>query len=65
MTLSGPNACFGSTKEARTLAAFLHSPEKRLVGSPGPDDDGPDDNNPHGSGLGESGPNDNGLTYSS
>ena len=26
MTLSGPKACLGSTKDARTLAAFLHSP---------------------------------------
>ena len=28
MILSGPNACFGSTKEARMLPAFLHSPTK-------------------------------------
>ena len=27
MTLSGPNDCRGSTKEARILAAFLHSPK--------------------------------------
>jgi hypothetical protein len=26
MTLSGPKACLGSTKEARILPAFLHSP---------------------------------------
>lgn len=25
MILSGPNACFGSTNEARILEAFLHS----------------------------------------
>lgn len=26
MTLSGPKACLGSTKEVKILAAFLHSP---------------------------------------
>jgi hypothetical protein len=26
MTLSGPKACFGSTKEVKIFAAFLHSP---------------------------------------
>ena len=32
MTLSGPNACLGSTKEARMRPAFLHS-ERREEGS--------------------------------
>jgi hypothetical protein len=26
MTLSGPKACLGSTKDVKILAAFLHSP---------------------------------------
>lgn len=28
MILSGPNACLGSTKEARILPVFLHSPRE-------------------------------------
>lgn len=31
MTLSGPNACLGSTKDVKIFAAFLHSPVQRAV----------------------------------
>lgn len=33
MILSGPNACRGSTKEAKTLPHFLHSPSTVLAKS--------------------------------